>query len=104
MAFAKYRLEATPLFEAELEQAINYVERQLENPVAADKLQDDVEKAVFKALANPTAFEPVPSRVDREHPYYRIYVGNYIVFYCIIRDVMELRRFVYARRDWRNLV
>ena len=38
MAFAKYRLEATPLFEAELEQAINYVERQLENPVAADKL------------------------------------------------------------------
>ena len=104
MAFAKYRLEATPQFEAALEQAINYTEVQLENPVAADKLQDDVEQAVLKTLANPTAFEPVPSRVEREHPYYRIYIGNYIVFYCVIRGVMELRRFVYARRDWRNIV
>lgn len=37
----------------------------------------------------------------REHPYYRIYVGNYIVFYCIIGTVMELRRFIYKGRNWR---
>jgi len=104
MAFAKYRLEATPLFEAELEQALNYIETQLENPAAADQLQMDVETAVRKVLANPTAFEPVNSRVDREHAYYRLYVGNYIVFYCVIADVMELRRFVYSGRNWRRFL
>ena len=101
MHSGKFRLEATPLFGMELEQAINYIEMQHANPVAADKLQADVESAVRDRLAAPASFEPVASRIDREHPYYRIYVGNYIVFYCVIGNVMELRRFIYKGRNWR---
>ena len=101
MLSEKFRLEATPLFGMELEQAINYIETQLENPEAADKLQADVEVAVRERLSAPTAFETVFSRVDREHPYYRIYVGNYIIFYCVLGHVMELRRFIYKGRNWR---
>jgi hypothetical protein len=101
MHSGKFRLEATPLFGMELEQAINYVETQLANPEAADKLQTDVEAAVRERLSSPTSFEPVASRVDREQQYYRIYVGNYIVFYCVIGNVMELRRFVYKGRNWK---
>ena len=97
----KYRLEATSLFALELEQALEYIEFRLENPQAADKLQSDVEDAVRERLSAPTAYEQVPSRVDREHPYYRIYIGNYIVFYCVIGEIMELRRFVYKGRNWR---
>ena len=101
MHSGKFRLEATPLFGMELEQALNYIEMQLSNPAAADKLQTDVETAVHERLSAPTSFEPVVSRVDREHPYYRIYVGNYIVFYCVIGNVMELRRFIYKGRNWK---
>ena len=101
MHSGKFRLEATPLFGMELEQALNYIETQFSNPAAADKLQTDVEGAVCERLSAPTSFEPVISRVDREHPYYRIYVGNYIVFYCVIGNVMELRRFIYKGRNWR---
>ena len=101
MHSGKFRLEAAPLFGMELEQALNYIETQLSNPAAADKLQADVETAVRERLSAPTSFEPVASRVDREHPYYRIYVGNYIVFYCVIGNVMELRRFIYKGRNWR---
>ena len=97
----KFRLEATPLFGMELEQVINYIETQLANPVAADKLQIDVESAVSERLSASTSFEPVVSRADREHPYYRFYVGNYIVFYCVIGNVMELRRFIYKGRNRR---
>ena len=101
MRSGKFRLEATPLFGMELEQAINYVETQLNNPEAADRLQADVESAVRERLSSPTSFEPVASRVDREHQYYRIYVGTYIVFYCVVGNVMELRRFVYKGRNWK---
>ena len=101
MPSVRYRLEATPLFGMELEQAINYVETQLANPEAADKLQTDVEVAVRERLSSPTSFEPVASRADREHQYYRIYVGNSIVFYCVIGNVIELRRFVYKGRNWK---
>ena len=101
MHSGKFRLEATPLFGMELEQALSYIETQLSNPAAADKLQTDVETAVRERLSAPASFEPVASRVDREHPYYRIYVDNYIVFYCVIGGVMELRRFIYKGRNWR---
>ena len=101
MHSGKFRLEATPLFGMELEQALNYIETQLSNPAAADKLQADVEGAVRERLSAPMSFELVTSRVDREHPYYRIYVGNYIVFYCVIGNVMELRRFIYKGRNWK---
>ena len=101
MRSGKFRLEATPLFGMELEQALNYIETQLSNPAAADKLQTDVETAVRERLSAPRSFEPVASRVDREHPYYRIYVSNYIVFYCVIGNVMELRRFIYKGRNWK---
>ena len=101
MRSGKFRLEATPLFGMELEQAINYIETQLANSEAADKLQTDVEAAVRERLSSPTSLEPIASRVDREHPYYRIYAGNYIVFYCVVGNVMELRRFVYKGRSWK---
>ena len=101
MLSEKYRLEATSQFSQELEQALEYIETQLANPQAADDLQSAVETAVRERLLAPTAFEEVPSRIDREHPYYRIYVGNYIVFYCVIGKVMELRRFIYKGRNWK---
>ena len=101
MHSGKFRLEATPLFGMELEQALNYIETQLSNPAAADKLQADVETAVRERLSAPMFFQPVVSHGDREHPYYRIYVGNYIVFYCVIGNVMELRRFIYKGRNWK---
>ena len=53
MHSGKFRLEATPLFGMELEQALNYIETQLANPVAADKLQADVESAVRERLSHP---------------------------------------------------
>ena len=28
-------------------------------------------------------------------------VGNYLVLYCVIGKVMEVRRFVYAPSNWR---
>ncbi|MCM1488697.1 MAG: type II toxin-antitoxin system RelE/ParE family toxin, partial [Firmicutes bacterium] len=35
---------------------------------------------------------------------YRIYVGNYTVFYVVIGDVMEVRRFIYSRRNFDRLL
>lgn len=34
--------------------------------------------------------------------YYRIPVGNFIVLCVVIGNVMEVRRFIYARRNWQS--
>ena len=97
-----YALEYLPLFDEELAAAVRYIAIELANPDAAAKLVDDVESAITNRLFAPEGFEPVHSEKDREHPYYRIAVGNYLVLYCVIDKVMEVRRFVYAPSDWRS--
>lgn len=99
MANKKYKLQYLPLFEQDLVQTANYITNVLNNPDAAEKLVDDVETAILERLDHPLAFEPYPSAKKRKYSYYRIYVRNYVIYYVVIEDVMEVRRFLYGARD-----
>lgn len=94
----KYKLRYLPLFEQDLIQTISYITNVLKNTDAAEKLVNDVEDAIQERLEYPLAFEPFPSK-KRDYSYYRIYVRNYVIYYVVIGDVMEVRRFLYGARD-----
>ena len=95
----KYRLKFLPLFETDLNEITDYIAFQLQNPAAAERLVDDVEKAICDRLPNAGSFEPYRTTGQHPHPYYYIRVRNFLIFYVLIGDVMEVRRIVYARRD-----
>ena len=94
-----YRLRYLPIFETDLLSTASYITNVLKNEDAALRLVDDVEKAILERLENPLAFEPYCSSKKRDYPYYRIYVRNYVVYYVVIGDVMEVRRLIYGSRD-----
>ena len=100
----QYELEYLPLFDEELAEAVRYIAQELRNPEAAMKLVDNVEQAIQNRLFAPESFEPIESFKEREHKYYRIPVGNYIILYVVIGNVMEIRRFVYEPSDWRTTI
>lgn len=95
----KYQLRYLPLFEQDLAETVSYITNVLKNPEAALKLVNDTETAILKRLEHPVSFEPYRSARKREYPYYRIYIRNYVVYYVVIDDVMEVRRFLYGKRD-----
>ena len=97
----EYALKYTEQFDRELAAASRYIAEKLENPIAAEQLVNDVEVAILDRLAAPESFMPVMSSKFREHKYYRVDVGNFIVLYVVIGDVMEVRRFVYGHSDWK---
>ena len=99
-----YKLRYLPLFERDLSEAAVYISDVLNNPQAAEKLVDEVERAILERQKMPLSFEPYRSAKPREHDYYRIYVGNYTVFYVVIGDVIEVRRFIYSARDIERLI
>jgi len=99
-----YTLEYTEIFNEELAEAVRYIAHELRNPDAAARLIGRTEDAIQERLFAPKSFEPVPTTRDREHPYYRISVGNYAVLYCVIGNVMDVRRFVYDPSDWRSTI
>ena len=100
----KYKLIYLPLFEKDLSEAVDYITINLQNSQAASKLVDKVEKAILKRLSSPESFEPYISNKTRKDKYYRIYVNNFTVFYVVIGNTMEVRRFVYSRRHLEELV
>ena len=98
----KYKLRFLPMFEQDLEETVEYISERLKNPVAAMRLVDEIQATINERLNYPKAFEPYPTGRERKYPYYRIYVKNYIVFYVVIDDVMEVRRLLYNRRNIRK--
>ena len=95
----EYTISYLPIFDSDLAETWRYIAIDLHNPAAADKLVSDTEKAIQKRLKNPASFEKYNSRKERDYPYYRIYIRNFIVWYVVIDNVMEVRRFLYNKRD-----
>lgn len=94
-----YHLRYLPIFEQDLISTASYITNVLKNEDAALCLVDDIETAILERLNNPVAFEPYVSVKKRDYPYYRIYVRNYVIYYVVIDDVMEVRRLLYGARD-----
>ena len=95
----KYKLRFLPMFEDDLNEVVDYIGDHLKNPHAAEKLIDEIQGAIQNRLNNPESFEKYHSVIERQYPYYRIYVKSYTVFYVVIDDVMEVRRLVYNKRN-----
>ena len=95
----QYRLQYLPLFWDDLEQAVFYVRDVLRNPAAAERLLNRTEEAILEHAKAPTMAQIHKTTRSRPQPYYWFAVGNYMVFYVVFDDVMEVRRFIYGARD-----
>lgn len=95
----QYKLTYLPLFYDDLAEAVDYISVKLQNPESAKKLIDLTEQAILNRLDKPTGFQPIQTKKQRKYPYYRIGVKNFSVYYVVIDNVMEVRRFLYSRRN-----
>ncbi len=102
MENSKYTLRYLPRFEEDLNKIIDYIAFKLHNQTAAIKFVSMVEKAIIDRSDSPLSFEAYPSNRKRKHLYYRIYIKNYIIYYVVIGQVMEVRRLIYSKRDMKR--
>ena len=104
----KWRLSYLPLFYEDLNSTITYISDVLENPQAASELLDETEAAIKKRLPEADKYHVYNSPRKRPDPYYMIPVKNFMVFYVVIETdtekIMEIRRFLYKRRNIGKLI
>lgn len=100
----KYILKYLPRSKKDLNEIVDYIVYNLENPRSAIKLIDDIEKAILNRLKCPLSFQPFESKMKRDYPYYRIYVRNFVVYYVVIENVMEIRRILYRGRNTEGML
>lgn len=97
----KYQTRYFPIFYSDLDKITLYIKKELNNIIAANKLLDEIEKEIEKRAYNPENYEKY---ILKGTTYYRIYVKKYIVFYTVKDQIMEMRRILYGKRNFKKLI
>ena len=99
-----YHIQYLPIFKEDLSGIVDYITQVLHTPRAAERLVNDVEVAIYHRLKASLGYAPYPTNTKRPHPYYRIQVRNYSIFYVVKDKTMEIRRIIYNKRDIKHLL
>ena len=99
-----YKLRYLPFARKDLEAITDYIVDTLKAPKAAFDFIDAVEEGINRLCEHPFScrvYQPIKP-VDLE---YRVLaIKNYLVFYIVLDDTVEIHRVVYGRRNLPQLI
>ena len=97
-----YFIKITEPAEGDLLDAAQYIAIDLKNRIAANRLLDDVDEAIYSLEEMPSRHALVDDDVLAGYGIRFFPVHNYLVFYVIREEIktVVIERFLYSRRDW----
>ena len=99
---AGYRVEYLPVARDDLLEIFDYICR--DNPTAAEEFIERIDKAISK-LTNFPGLGVVPKDQRLQLLGYRmLIIDNYMAFYVVEEDVVEIRRIVHGKRRYSFLM
>ena len=103
----KYNIEYSKESKEDLVGIKKYIKYNLQEPETANKLISKIRKSIksIKSLKdNPEIYTIIDDDIIRKLEIRKLIVDNYIVFYKIKNESIEIVRIMYGRRNWRNLL
>lgn len=94
-----HKIVYLPLAESDLLQALDYIAFTLDAPKAARDLLTEFEKTVRSIAEYPYACELYRTDRPMKDEIRKMPVKNYVLYYAVFQDRVELRRFLHGRRD-----
>ena len=99
-----YKLKYAKSYHEDVKSTINYLKYSLQNPIAAQRLRDEIRIKNKKIKENPFIYPVVPDEYLASKGYRFSMVNNFMIFYKVIEKQIEIIRFLYGYRDWMNLL
>ncbi|HEY0827062.1 MAG TPA: type II toxin-antitoxin system RelE/ParE family toxin [Bacilli bacterium] len=97
-----YKLLIFPSAKQDLQEIVDYVnELSVE---AAFKLYDDIAESIGSLLEMPMRCPLMKSTALRAKGYRVLIINNYLVFYVVNGEMVEIRRILYKRRQYASLL
>lgn len=100
----KYTIEYSPESKQDLIEIKKYIKQNLQEPNIANKLIFKIKKAIEDIKNNPELYQIIDDDFIKKLKIRKIIVNNYIVFYRIKNDVIQVVRVLYGKRNWINLL
>ena len=94
------RLLYRPAAVDDIESAAGYIEQELKNPFAANKLKTDLVRRIALLKDNPELGMKLSDKFDVKSDYRFIIVNKHIVFYEIHPEHIEIVRVLDGRTDY----
>ena len=92
-----------PLARQDIQEITRYIAYDLHSPKAAQDLLDDFEREIKLTADFPKMHTVYPPTAKFRNPYRFIPVKNYLIFYVVLDDGIEIRRIVYGKMDLSKL-
>jgi plasmid stabilization system protein ParE len=99
-----YKINFSSYLYEDVESSINYIKYVLQNPIAAQRLKDEVKKTYKKIKGNPFIYPTVPVEHLALKGYRFTMVKNYILFFRVKEKEINIERFLYGPRNWINIL
>ncbi len=94
-----HKIVYLPFAESDLLEALDYIAYTLDAPKAARDLLDEFDKTVNRISEFPYAFELYRTDRPMKDEIRKVPVKNYVLYYAVYQDRVEIRRFLYGKRD-----
>jgi addiction module RelE/StbE family toxin len=100
----EYAIKYLPVAKKDLLEIIGYISEKLDAPKAALNLIDELEKKIMDLKINPYSHRLYrPSKpIDTE--YRLLGVKNYLVFYVVADNTVEIHRIIYNKRNFSEIL
>ena len=98
---AEYKVKITPQASAQMLEIFSYISDNLKESVVAERLLDDLQKAILSLDETPKRVVLVDEEPWKSHGIHKMMVKNFIVYFWINEELKEVHitAVVYGRRD-----
>ena len=100
----KYNIRFLPLAIQDISEITDYISDVLTAPQAAYDLLTKIDEAMESLEQFPFAFPTYKDAAFAKSGYRIRSVGNYLLFYVVVGDTVEIRRVIYAKRNLPELL
>lgn len=100
----KYQLKIFPLAQLDMKQIFDYITVELCNPTAAIGLINDFEKAFSIVCKFPESCPYINNEYVKDKSLRKLVVNNYIAFYRIRDNEIQVVRVLYGMRNYEALL
>lgn len=101
---SKYTLKVFPMAQKDMEQIFKYIAVQLCNPTAAIGQINDFEKAFESVCAFPESCPHIQNEYVKDKSLRKLVVNNYIAFYRVKDNEVQIVRVLYGMRNYEALL
>ena len=94
-----HKIVYLPIAEDDILAAVEYIAYKLDNPSAAEALLDELDKTVERVARFPYSSELYRTDRPMRKEIRMVSVKNYVLYYAVTEETVEIQRLIHGRSD-----